>query len=122
MDEGEVVFEAPAEPAPAPVAAAAPVAAPVALPGRPVATAYEPEPTRADNACGITLFVALAAMLITAIVTIAAFRGIRPSLLKALEGTAFGGIPLVWVVSGVLAVIVLLILLVGTMLGKKRAA
>ncbi|MBN1818080.1 MAG: hypothetical protein JW828_12030 [Sedimentisphaerales bacterium] len=121
MEEGEEAFEAPA--APAPMAAAA-VAAPVpaAVSGRPVPMAYEPEPTGADNACGMTMFVALAAMLITAIVTIAAFRGIRPSLLTSLQGTAFAGIPLVWVVAGGLSVLVLLILLIGTLLGRKQAA
>ncbi|MBN1125750.1 MAG: helix-turn-helix domain-containing protein [Sedimentisphaerales bacterium] len=122
MDEGEEVFEAPAAPVPAPIAAAAPAAPVVAAPGRAVAMVYEPEPTGADNACGITLFIGMAAILITAIVTIAAFRGIRPSLLTSLEGTAFAGIPLVWVVAGGLAILMILILLIGAMLGKKRAA
>jgi len=119
-EEGPAAEASGQMPAPAP-AAEEPIAIPAPTP-RPAAMVFEPEPTAVDKACGISLFVPLLAMILTAIVIAAALRGVRPSLVQALQKDLFAGIPLVWVVVGVLTVVVLLMLLIGAVAGGKKAA
>jgi hypothetical protein len=122
-DEGEAPAGSGVAAAPAPMAAASEEPITIPAPGpRVVPMAFEPEPTAVDKACGISLFVPLLAIVLTAVASVAALRGIRPSLVQTLQKDIVAGIPLIWVVAVVLAVVVLLMLLVGVLTGGRKAA
>jgi len=120
-EEGEAPAASGGAPAPMAAAPEEPIAIPPPGP-RAVPMAFEPEPTAVDKACGISLFVPLLAIVLTATASVAALRGIRPSLVQMLQKDIVAGIPLVWVVAAVLAVVVLLMLAVGALTGSRKAA
>ncbi len=100
------------------------ISAPVAsmpIDGRAVAMYIEPEPTGLDSVCGISLFIPLAATIFTAIVMITAFRGFSPTIVKIAQKTAFADLSMIWCVTGVLAILVLLMLLIAAAMGGKKA-
>jgi hypothetical protein len=73
----------------------------------------EPEADAASNSFGIVLFVPLLAMVYAAIVLIAGFKGIVPTILKGIEG-------IIWYVAIGLAVVVLCIVGFAWFLGGKK--
>jgi hypothetical protein len=73
----------------------------------------QPEPDAASNSCGIALIVPLLAMIYAAIVLVAGFKGIAPTILKGIEG-------IIWYVAVGLAVVVLGIIGFAALLGGKK--
>ncbi len=73
----------------------------------------QPEPDAASNSCGIALIVPLLAMIYAAIVLVAGFKGIAPSILTGIEG-------IIWYVAIGLAIVVLGIIGFAALLGGKK--
>ncbi len=82
--------------------------------------APEPIPTGADNVCSIVLFIPLGAMIVIGMIMLAAFRGIVPGLLKTAGKTAFMELPLAWVVTIALTVVMLLMVAISGMSGRPK--
>lgn len=74
----------------------------------------QPEPDAGSNSCGIALIVPLLAMIYAAIVLVAGFKGIAPTILKGIEG-------IIWYVATGLAVVVLGIIGFAALLGGKKS-
>ncbi len=73
----------------------------------------EPEPDAASNALGVMLFIPLVAVIYTAIVAIAGFSNVSPSILKMTQG-------FIWYIAGGMAVVSGLIAAVGMSMGKEK--
>jgi hypothetical protein len=108
VQEAEKIFEQaeapPAEQAVMAEAAAAPAAALAFMP--------EPPPDITSNAFGITLFVPLLVLIYTSIEVVSGYKPISNlKILSALE-------PIIWYVAGGVAGLVILIVLIGSFIGK----
>jgi excisionase family DNA binding protein len=78
------------------------------------AQAYiEPEPDAMSNAMGVMLFIPLIAVIYTAIVAVAGFSNMMPTVLKPVQG-------LIWYISGGLAAASLLIIGIGATMGGEK--
>ncbi len=88
--------------------------------GTMVQYAPEPIPTGSDNVCSIVLFIPLGAMIVVGMIMLAAFRGIVPGLLKTAGTTAFMELPLAWVVTIGLTVVMLLMVAISGMSGRPK--
>lgn len=102
-EEADKIFEE-AEPEAVEPIAAEPVMVPQYI---------EPEVDTASNSFGIVLFVPLLAMVYAAIVLIAGFKGIVPTILKGIQG-------IIWYVVIGMAVVVLGIVGFAALLGGKK--
>ncbi|MFH1614621.1 MAG: helix-turn-helix domain-containing protein [Planctomycetota bacterium] len=80
----------------------------------PAAVVVEVTADAQSNAFGIMLFVPFVAVIYTGIIAAAAFKGIRPAILTRVQG-------LVWYIAGGAAVLGLLIMCVGFMVGRPAA-
>jgi len=74
----------------------------------------EPAPDAVSNSFGIALVVPFLAMIYAAIVVLAGFKGISPTILKGIEG-------IIWYVAIVLAVVVLGIVGFAWLLGGRKS-
>ncbi len=98
-------------------------AAAMAAPMGPVGTMVqfvEPMPTGADHVCSIVLFVPLLAMIMTGMILLAAYRGVIPGLLQLAGKSVFAELPLVWIMTIALTVLILLMVLISGMSGGTR--
>ncbi len=99
-----------------------PVVSPAAIPAGRVGVSYiEAEPTSVDNACGISLFAALLAVVFTAIIITAGMKGFAPAILKAVAKPSIAGLPLMWLIVVGLVVLVLFIILIAALVGGKKS-
>jgi len=74
----------------------------------------EPEPDAMSNAMGVMLFIPLLAVIYTAIIAVAGFSNMMPTVLKPVQS-------FIWYIAGGLAVASLLIIGIGaTMSGEKK--
>lgn len=78
------------------------------------AQAYiEPEPDAMSNAMGVMLFIPLIAVIYTAIVAVAGFSNMMPTILKPVQG-------FIWYIAGGLAAASLLITGIGATMGGEK--
>jgi excisionase family DNA binding protein len=87
---------------------------PIGAPAMAAAVGYvEPEADAMSNALGVMLFIPLIAVIYTAIVAVAGFSNIAPSLLKMTQG-------FIWYIAIGLAVASGLIALIGASMGREK--
>jgi excisionase family DNA binding protein len=85
----------------------------MAMPLAPAHAYAEPAPDAFSNAMGVMLFIPLLAVIYTAIVTIAGFSNVMPTILKTIQG-------FIWYIALGLAVASGLIAVVGVMSGREK--
>jgi hypothetical protein len=91
-----------------------------ALLSKPPQRYYELEPDASSNAYGRALFIPLLAMIFLAIVVLSSTRGIVPSLLQKVMGSAWAGCATIWYVVVAFIVVFFLMILIGGLFGGKK--
>jgi hypothetical protein len=121
--EADQIFEhtpsGSAQPAEEPAMAAAVMVAPMGPAGAMVQF-VEPMPTGADHVCSVVLFIPLLAMIITGMFLLAAYRGIIPGLLQLAGKNMVADLPLIWLITIALTVLILLMVLIAGMSGGPK--
>lgn len=117
VEEAEEIFEEEKEPEPVPAVEETIEPAPV----RAAQQYFEPEPDASSCAYGRALFVPLLAMIFLTIVVGASIKGIVPSLVKSVSGTAWGGYAMIWYIVAGLLVAFFLVIFIGGLFGGKKS-